>query len=202
MTRTGERGPCHRACSEPSATIASVSRYRGLALLTLGFWIGVAVLGDIAVTQNFQTVDRFLANPGTPAAAVAIGQMGPAPVRALLRRNAGEENNYLFANIELAEMTLCAIGAVLLARAGELPRSRNVGLGAVLTVVLAQHFWLTPRIAELGRTIDGLPASNALVSTFWTLHGVYSGLELLKLAVLIGLSLWLALTPSKEAHGR
>ena len=59
-----------------SATIANVIQYRRLCALLLGAWLGAGILADVAVTQNFQAVDRFLQAPGSVATSVALKAIG------------------------------------------------------------------------------------------------------------------------------
>ena len=59
---------------------------------------------------------------------------------------------------------------------------------AMIAMVAAEHFFLTESINELGRRIDDLPATDPLVRRFWIMHGLYSGLDLLKLVVGFGLA--------------
>lgn len=162
--------------------------------------MGTAVFADIAVTQNFQTVDRFLLNPGTPAAAAEIRELGRDRVRALLRRNAGEENNFLLENGERAQLALAVLVLAFIVRD---PEAGKAGLGialGLLIVLVIQHFFLSPQVAELGRRIELLPASDPLVKHFWMLHGFYSGLEILKL--LAGAVLAVSLCRMPRAKGR
>lgn len=159
-----------------------MTRIQRLAVLILGLWLGAGVFADVAVTRNFGTVDRFLANPGTSEAANEIAALGHDRARDLLRRNAGEENNSLFTDWERTEL---AIGAVLIAllafgRAG----SASVALASsMFAIVAVQDFALSPAIAALGRVVPSLPAGDPAVAHFWTMHGIYSGIEILKLAI-------------------
>lgn len=158
-------------------------QYRRLASLLLGAWLGAGILTDIAVTQNFQTVDRFLQTPDTVTTSVELNKIGRAEERAVLRRNAGEENNWIFLNWERVELTL---GAVLfgLLLFGSRPQKLMLGLClAMILIVAAEHFLLAPPIAELGRRVDDLPANDPETGRFWLLHGLYSGLDILKLLV-------------------
>jgi hypothetical protein len=142
-----------------------VFQHRRIATLVIGIWLGAGVFADIAVTQNFTTVDRFLATrPADPDRAAE---------RVLLRRNAGEENNFLFANWELTELVLGVGLLIIAARTGRLPATLTVSM---LAIVAAQHFFLTPEITELGR-------HEPVTAHFWMLHGIYSGIEILKLAL-------------------
>jgi hypothetical protein len=132
--------------------------------------------------QNFETVDRFLPAPGSAGAAAEIAKIGRDETRVLLRRNAGEENNFIFQKWELAEL---AIGGLLLltlalgARAGKLPIGLTVGM---LAIVGVQHFFLSPMVTSLGRHMADSPSAQ-LTSTFWMYHGIYSGAEILKLGI-------------------
>lgn len=138
---------------------------RRIATFTIGLWLGAGVFADLAVTQNFATVDRFLATRPSDA--------NRAAERVLMRRNAGEENNFLFANWELTELAIGGLMLLLVLRSGRLPTGLTV---AMLAIVAAQHFALSPEITELGR-------QEPVTPRFRMLHGIYSGVELLKLAV-------------------
>jgi hypothetical protein len=161
---------------------------RGLTAVLLGAWLGAGILADIAVTQNFQAVDRFLAAPGNAGTSAELNAIGRERERVILRRNAAEENNWIFLNWERAELVLGA-GLLLLFLLGERQRRSVLALGAVLlAIVVAEHLFLTSRITDLGRIVDDLPSSDARYRTFWTLHGVYSGLDILKIVAQLGLA--------------
>jgi hypothetical protein len=181
-----------------------VIRYRRLSTLLLGAWLGASILTDVAVTQNFQTVDRFLQTPGDPGTSVQLNALGRARQRVILRRNAGEENNWIFLNWERVEF---AIGGALflLLLFGERPQKMMLALSLVpLAIVAAEHFLLTPRITDLGRIVDDLPATGAQYSTFWTLHGLYSGLDIFKMLAMFGLAARLAFRwkPDRDLFAR
>ena len=115
-------------------------QYRRIAALLLGVWLGAGIFADIAVTQNFQTVDRFLSSPGSVGASVELNRIGRERERVILRRNAGEENNFLFENWERAELLL---GVALFATLffGERPNKPMLGAAvAMWIVVLVQRF--------------------------------------------------------------
>jgi hypothetical protein len=160
-----------------------VIQYRRIAALLLGIWLGAGIFADIAVLQNFRTVDRFLSDPGTVKTATDLHKIGRPLERELLRRNAAEENNYLFENWEWTELFL-GVGLLATLFFGERPN--KLMMSAALTmwvIVMVQRFGLTPQVTELGRRIADLPAGDPLNRTFWTFHGLYSGAEVLKLGV-------------------
>jgi len=164
-----------------------VIQYRRLAGLLLGVWLGAGIFADVAVTQNFQTVDRFLTQPGSIRTSAELSRLGRAEVREILRRNAGEENNVIFENWERFELI---VGGVLFAVLLFGARPQKVMLGAtllMLLIVCVQHFYLSPEVTELGRQLADLPpnlaANDPLNTKFRTFHGIYSGAEILKLVV-------------------
>jgi hypothetical protein len=177
-----------------------VIQTRRLSALLLGAWLGASILTDVAVTQNFQAVDRFLEAPGNAGTSAELSRIGRARERAILRRNAGEENNWIFLNWERTEF---AVGGALflLLLFGERPQKTMLILCLLMIVVVAlEHFLLAPEITGMGRIIDDLPAAAPERKRFWMLHGAYSGLDILKM--LIGFVLAARLTirrkPDKE----
>jgi hypothetical protein len=158
-------------------------RYRIAAFLACCLILGSLFMIFVA-TQNFSAVDRVLAAP--PQQAMEMFQtLGPDNARLLLRYLAGEENRLFFTSWELAEI---ALGALLTAIVLFMIHSRLLaGLsGAVLILVLFQHFRVTPQMIALGRLIDfGGGSASAAYSQFWRLHGLYGVLEVVKLALLV-----------------
>jgi hypothetical protein len=151
------------------------------------FLAGCLILGSLfmifVATQNFATVDRVLAAP--PHEATQMFQtLGPENARLLLRYLAGEENRLFFTSWELAQI---ALGVLLTAVLLLAMKSRLLaGLaGAMLIIALFQHFRVTPEMIALGRLVDfGGGSGSAAYSQFWRLHGLYGGLEVVKLALL------------------
>ena len=68
----------------------------------------------------------------------------------------------------------------------------------MLAIVAVQRFYLSPEVASLGRQIADLPPSAQINSRFWTLHGVYSGIEVAKL--LAGVLLAVPLLRMQHSH--
>ncbi len=186
----------------PFATIADVIQYRAvnyrkLAAIVVGVWLGAGVFADLAVIRNFETVDRFLAAPGSMLAAAELGKIGRERERALLRRNAGEENNYIFENWERAELIIGLVLLFVLAFGGR-PDTLMLSMALAMMILVAiQHFYLSPTVTDLGRQIADLPPKHPLNDRFWMFHGIYSGVEILKL--LMGAALAVLLSISKSA---
>jgi hypothetical protein len=181
-----------------------VIQYRRLTALLLGAWLGGSILTDVAVTQNFKTVDRFLEAPGNPGISAQLNATGRARERVVLRRNAAEENNWIFLNWERFEFALGG-GLFLLLLFGERPQILMLALSLImLAVVAVEHFLLTPGITDLGRVIDDLPTTDPGYGKFWMLHGFYSGLDILKMLVGFGLAarLIIRLKPDRELFAR
>lgn len=179
-------------------------QYRRLSALLLGAWLGASILTDVAVTQNFQTVDRFLEAPGNLGTSAQLNAIGRARERVILRRNAAEENNWIFLNWERLEFAV-GTGLFLMLLFGGRPRKTMLGLSLfMLAIVGAEHFLLTGRITDLGRVVDDLPATAPDYKTFWALHGIYSGLDILKMLVGIVLAARLVIRrkPDREVFAR
>ena len=182
------------------ATIALVIQHRRVAALLLGTWLGASILTDIAVTRNFQTVDRFLDAPGNAGASILIHNFGRDSVRAVLRRNAAEENNWIFTDWERAELVLGSGLFLLLIFSGRV-RKMLIAMSIGMTVIVAiQHFVLTPHVIELGRIVDNLPRSDPQAALFWAFHGAYSGLELLKLAAVVFTGALVVIHRTSDSH--
>jgi hypothetical protein len=177
-----------------------VIQYRRLAALVLGTWLGAGVFADIAVTQNFRTVDRFLAAPGSVMTSAELNRIGRERERAILRRNAGEENNAIFENWERAELLIGITLFGLLVFGSRPNKTMLAAAMLMLVIVTVQHFLLSPAIADLGRKVTDLPANDPLATRFWTFHGIYSGSEITKLVIGAALAARLAIRGKPNAH--
>src|SRR5437764_183857 len=79
--------------------------YRRLATLLLGAWVGIGAFMIFVATQNFKSVDRLLADPGS-ASSAQIKTLGHGDARILLRRQAGAQNRWLFEQWERIQFGL------------------------------------------------------------------------------------------------
>ena len=138
---------------------------------------------DVTAIANFRAVDRFLADPGIPAAQL-IHNAGHENIRVLLRRAAGEANGWLFEQWEWIQL-VTALAILFVSIFGSRPPKIPIGLCVLMMIlVLVERFALTPNIIRLGRIIDFLPTGPQLPDrvSFSAYHGAYSIIELVKLA--------------------
>ena len=169
----------------------------------LGGWLGAAAFADFAVTQNFSTVDRFLQSPGSNATALELQKIGMDRERPILRRNAGEENGFLFEDWETAELGVAVVLILLLLVGGKRSNAMLALAGLMLMIVAGQRFYLSPDITDLGRQLAERTASDPLnaplTARFWTAHGIYSGAEIAKLLLGFALAVLLALPRKRDS---
>jgi hypothetical protein len=163
--------------------------FRRFAAFLAGAWLAGCLFMDMVATQNFRSVDRLLAAPSPQLSERIQAMGGHDAARMLLRHQVAEQNRWYFQTWEQVQIALAIILVLVLFAAG-----RNRWMLTVTCImlgsVLVMHFFLTPEITRLGRVIDFVPpdAASSDRARFWTLHGTYSGMELIKL----GLGLLLA----------
>lgn len=153
--------------------------------------------------QNFRGVDRMLAAPAGPAAKW-ISATGPDGARQVLRYQVSELNRFFFENWERAQIGLGLLicGTLLVSRSAARPALILSGL--MLVIVVAMHLLITPRIVGLGRVIDFVPAGvySAERAQFWRMHHLYSGLEVFKLVLGLGLAVMFLMGRGRRAVPR
>src|SRR5713226_3101025 len=164
--------------------------FRRLASLLVGSWLMGCALMDMVATQNFRSVDRLLSAPSAQAAEQIRAIGGHNPARAFLRYQVAEQNRWYFENWERMQIALGVI-LVLVLLFGSVPDRFALLLTVLmLAAVLVMHFFLTPEITRLGRSIDftpqGTPSSER--ARFWNFHGAYSATELVKLGLGVALA--------------
>ena len=162
-------------------------QFRRIAALILGLWLGAAVFADFAITQNFKNVEGFLSDPGAVSTSIEMNRIGRWKERVIIQRYVAELNNNVFESWEWTELLL---GSVLFASLffGERPQKWMLAVPLVmLLIVMAQRFYLTPQVNEMGRKLADLSAKDLLNETFRRFHGIYVGAEILK--VLLGCAL-------------
>ena len=156
--------------------------FRRFAALLLGAWLAGCVFMDMVATQNFRSVDRLLAAPPAHIAERMQAMGGHDAARVFLRYQASELNRAYFDNWERAQIVLGGVLFLVLLFGSAPNRLMLLLTLLMLGIVLVMHFYLTPEITRLGRTIDfvspGTPSPER--SRFWTFHGAYSACELVK----------------------
>lgn len=164
-------------------------RTRRLITLMLGIWLGCSVFMMFVAIQNFAGVDRLLSAPPEPVSKW-IGQLGHDNTRMMLRYQASEQNRLFFSCWDWVQV---ALGVILTGVIFFSPRAGRPALilaGLMLVIAVSQATLMTPRIIGLGRVIDFAPQALETPerAEFWRLHRFYSGLEVFKLVLGLGLS--------------
>jgi hypothetical protein len=160
-------------------------QFHRLASLLIGIWLGISVFMDIVATQNFQTVNRVMTSLDLKVVETTRKIGDPESTRYLLRYFAGEANRFLFEQWEWAELML---GLVMLLVLLFCRSNQKIAMSLVLAmvcIVLAQRFKLTPAITTLGREI-GFSATAS--RRFTAYHQAYGIIELLKIALGLGVA--------------
>ncbi len=157
---------------------------RRLASLLIGAWLAASIFMDFVAVQQFRSVDRFLNEPSALTANQIRSMGGKEEVRMLLRHHSGELNRSLFEDWEYTQLVLAVVTiAVFLFGHGEAPRLALLMSIIMLMIVAVDRFYLTPEITKWGRLLDFPNTPGANSDHFWKLHGAYSALELLKIAL-------------------
>lgn len=143
----------------------------------LGAWIAGSLFLILVATQNFRSVDRLLSAPA--GATSQIEKMGHEEARTFLRYQVSEQNRWYFETWEKIQL---ALGLALLAVTLRQGRIASAMAAVMFALLLTQRFWITPEIVRIGRVIDFAPQAPER-GIFWMFHGVYSAVELAKLAL-------------------
>jgi len=154
---------------------------------------------DLIAVENFKAVDRFLSDTGV-SAAQDVYTLGRGETRVLLRHLVGEQNRFYFERWEWIQLGI-AVGFLFLLIYGQRPPKLAILLTLImLTILLGQRAGLTPQISKIGRVLDFLPTSgdDPQRKLFWTFHGIYSGVELLKIALGIAIAGLLIVRPKPD----
>ncbi|MDX2266781.1 MAG: hypothetical protein NW208_01670 [Bryobacter sp.] len=151
--------------------------------LFLGLWLGASFFMTLTAITSFGTVKTTLAKPPEELART-IRVLGEERVRLILRHEAAELNRKLFDVWGYTQVGLAVFlfGFLLFGtREGKLQLGVAI---VVLLLVLGMQFFITPNIIAYGRPLDFLPTDKELElrQRMGTLHSVYSGMEMVKLA--------------------
>lgn len=158
-----------------------------LAALLLGAWLAGSLFMTAGAIGSLGAANRILKSPDLPIRQL----LDPLPddsARMLLHYVASEFNRSYFSGWELTQL---ALGTAVLASFGA---SRNRVIltlsGFLLLLVILQHWLLTPRMNEASRAIDFIREDAISVerAIFLRYHSAYSAFEVIKVAIMMGLS--------------
>jgi len=140
----------------------------------------------VVVTHNFAGTERVSGNM-LPRAVTQIYDTSKAGagVRALLNYHASELNAWYLENWERLELGIGALLLLILFFGAEGTGALMIATGLMLTLVVVEHWFLTPEIVRLGRAAAFQPVQgNSLQEIrFWNFHSAYSILEAMKLGL-------------------
>jgi len=193
---------------KPEACTYLEAPVRTAIALLLGVWLaGTLLLGGVA-SENFFMIDHLLAPGSHRSFQRDAAQLGPAEARVMLRYVSSELNRFYFNVWGWFELVLGAL-LLLLAAQRLKQRSITIGFSAMLAIVAVMLFYITPRIVDVGRSLDFVPRDPPppSLAQFGILHAAYSILDLGKLAIGIWLAVVLvrsersAVEPSRPSTG-
>jgi hypothetical protein len=167
------------------------ARERGWLMFLLGAWLAGTLLVGVVAAENFYTIDRLFAESGNVSFHAEIGRIGSPQSRELLRYLSSELNRLYFRVWHAAQL---AMGVPMLWLAWRMPRKVRWGVAAMLGVVVLLAVWLTPQIISIGRTLDFVPREPEppQLGRFWTLHGLYTTLDLASVVMGVIVAVWAA----------
>lgn len=165
-----------------------MARSQTMATAMLGVWLGATLLMWFAAARSFSTVDRVLRQPD-PQFVEVTKPLSQADTRHVLRHLASEINRTLFGAYNWTQVVLGGLLFVLLLRQTPRDRAALALVGTMLGLVLILTLIVTPEIVAMGRSLDFVsrdPLPSGM-GRFRVLHGVYTGLDGIKLLVGFGL---------------
>ena len=162
------------------------------AMFVMGVWVAGSAMTAIVATENFYTIDRLLAGSPSGAFHDSVSRLGEPQARDLLRYLSSELNRLYFQLWNGAQMLIGVLALWLIAGRPSARRVR-IGILGMLAVVVLMLAYLTPQIVAVGRGLDFVPRDPAPpeLGRFWILHGVYTSLEMIKLATGMLVAFWI-----------
>ncbi len=163
-------------------------RSRLILLLLLGAWLGATVFMWMVATQNFAEVERVRASHSEGFAAT-VAKLTPDELRLVLRYQASEVNRLFFEGWGMLQPPLALLVMLLAWRSGG---SRGVvaATAIMLLIVVFLQFYVVPETVRLGRLLDFIPRQPPPPESapFWRLHHTYTGLDMLKFVLGLGVA--------------
>jgi hypothetical protein len=161
---------------------------RLILLLLLGAWLGATVFMWMVATQNFAVVERILAARSEGIAATASG-LTPEQLRLVLRYQASEVNRLFFEGWGMLQPPLAVVVMLLAWRSGS-GRWIVAATAMMLLITMFLQIYVVPETVRLGRILDFLPREPPPpeATPFWSLHHTYTGLDMLKFVMGLGVA--------------
>jgi hypothetical protein len=157
---------------------------RRVVTFLLGIWMGCSLLLGFLTLENFRSPNLVLSSPPPPAAKM-IEKLGQEESRQLLRHLAMEQSRSYLAIGEDAEIVIGVLLVLLLVMSSQTRVFPIAMAGAMMILVLVQHFGILPEIVYQGREADFPPGSGNFETQarVWTLGQMYVGAEAAKLLI-------------------
>jgi len=169
---------------------------RRVAAYLIGLWMGACILMSYTAWQNLLNSERVVVTPSAGAAKL-IEKIGQEPARMMVMYATQEQTRHHLVRWEWMQVLLWFVLGSMLLLGTHLHRLFSVLCGLIIVVVGFQHFFLTPEIIWLGREQDFLSPATTSHTRTWVLHGLYFGLELVKVLMASGLLAYLFLVKSR-----
>jgi hypothetical protein len=165
------------------------------AMFVIGMWLAGTIIVSVVATQNFRTVDRLMMQSAHPQFLSIVERVEKPAARDFLRYLSSELNRLYFRLWNLSQLLL---GLVLLWLTWQAPFRVRIAVSLMLAIVVVMLAWLVPQITAVGRGLDFVPRDPPppALRRFWMLHGAYTGLEMLKLAIGAVAAVWIGRSQS------
>lgn len=172
------------------------------AMFTIGAWLFGSLTMATVAAENFYTIDRLLAGSTSSTFLSMVERIGEPQARELLRYVSSELNRLYFQLWNVAQLTFGITLVWLLARDPTTTRARW-GVMVMLATVVAM-IGMTPAIMSVGRSLDFAPRTPPppQFQQFWILHGTYTALAMIQLAIGIIVAVWISRSPAVRQADR
>jgi hypothetical protein len=156
---------------------------RRMATFLLGIWLGCGALMALLVVENLRSASRVMDSPSAPAAKL-IEKLGTEDALLLLSYQASEQSRAYVNVWEEAQMGLALVLGICLFLGTQKRILPLAFCGAMLLLVLFQHFAVAPELVFRGREVDFPPGNTAFGSRTRVLllaqvYGAAEGLKFL-----------------------
>ena len=165
---------------------------RRLALALVSAWLALTVATAVVATTTFRTVDRVLTREPRPELVLRLAPRAPEDERPVLRYLASEINRTMFRLWAGVDGALAVALAALVLLDGEAGRTDRAVVGVLCGLTAVLDLGLMPLILAWGPPLDFVPRPfppewAEAGHRFALAHGLFSGLDLLKVGLLAAL---------------